>query len=215
MLQRILGLNGHVVVQALDSNLPDYDAVAARVRKVNGVVRVAPIIDGQVMATANGANSGVLVRGMRCADLEKLKEVSSTLSSGALARFQGGDSVIIGARLADKLRIVPGMDITLIAPEGDVTPFGTTPRIKTYKVAGTFRIGMSEYDATYVFMPLAEAQLYFNMPNLVSGIEVMVTNPDQVKDMVNPIGAAAGPAMRSYMAGHQLIAVWRWRWNAM
>lgn len=196
LLQRILGLNGHVVVQALDSNLPDYDAVAARVRKVNGVVRVAPIIDGQVMATANGANSGVLVRGMRRADLEKLKEVSSTLSSGALARFQGGDSVIIGARLADKLRIVPGMDITLIAPEGDVTPFGTTPRIKTYKVAGTFRIGMSEYDATYVFMPLAEAQLYFNMPNLVSGIEVMVANPDQVKDMVNPIGAAAGPAMR-------------------
>ena len=154
--------------------------MTARVREVPGVMRVAPIVNGEVMATQNGIAAGVLVRGMRREDLKTLTTVSKTLSEGALSRFEGGNSVIIGARLAERMRIVPGSSITLIAPRGNVTPFGVTPRVKSYVVAGTFNIGMSEYDQTFVFMPLAEAQLYFNMGSTVSGLEIMVRDPDHV-----------------------------------
>ncbi|HEX4535137.1 MAG TPA: ABC transporter permease, partial [Rhizomicrobium sp.] len=163
LLSRILGLNGHMVVQGLSGSLPDYDAAAKRIRAVPGVTQADPIVDGQVMATSAGINSGVLVRGISRADLAALTMVSRSLPQGALDRFQGGDSVIVGNRLATKLGLVPGMRITLIAPRGNVTPFGTTPRVKSYTVAGTFSIGMSEYDQTFIFMPLKEAQLYFNM----------------------------------------------------
>jgi lipoprotein-releasing system permease protein len=196
LLSRILGLNGHAVVQNYAGDLPDFDTIAAKVRAVPGVVRVAPIIDGQVMASANGMNSGVLVRGMRQSDLKSLTMVSSSLSDGALAHFTGGDEVIIGQRLANKMRLVPGNMITLIAPQGDVTPFGTTPRIKSYRIAGTFNVGMSEYDSTYVFMPLDQAQLFFNQDKTVSGLEVMVRDPDHIKAMVAPMGQAAGPYSR-------------------
>jgi lipoprotein-releasing system permease protein len=196
LLSRILGLNGHAVVQSYAGDLPNFDAVAAKVRAVPGVIRVAPIIDGQVMASANGMNAGVLVRGMRRSDLKSQTMVSSSLSDGALAHFTGGDEVIIGQRLANKMRLVPGQTITLIAPHGDVTPFGTTPRIKTYRIAGTFNVGMSEYDSTFVFMPLDQAQLFFNQDRTVSGLEVMVSNPDNIKAMVAPIGQAAGPYSR-------------------
>lgn len=196
LLAKILGLNGHVIVQGIGGNLTDFDSVAERIAKVPGVTRIAPIVDGQVMASSQGTTSGVIVRGMRRGDLATETTVSSTLSEGALARFQGGDSVILGARLADKLRVVPGMTVTLIAPRGNVTPFGVTPRVKTYTVAGTFRIGMSEYDRSFVFMPLGEAQLYFNMGNSVSGLEAMVQDPDRVNAMSGALGRAAGPGTR-------------------
>jgi lipoprotein-releasing system permease protein len=196
LLSRILGLNGHVIVQGYAGPLPNYDQLAVKVRAVPGVVRVAPIIDGQVMASANGTTVGVLVRGMRPSDLKTLTTVSSTLSEGALDHFSGGDEVIIGGRLADKMRLVPGASITLIAPQGDVTPFGTTPRVKTYRVAGTFNIGMSEYDQTFVFMPLDQAQLYFNMDRGVSGLEVMVQNPDDVDQMQTAIAQVSPPYAR-------------------
>jgi lipoprotein-releasing system permease protein len=196
LLSRILGLNGHIIVQGVDGNLPDFDAVAARVRGVPGVIHVSPIVDGQVMASSDGVNSGVLVRGMRPEDLKSLTMVSKSLSDGAMEHFHGGDSVIIGERLANKLRIVPGMPITLIAPRGNVTPFGMTPRVKAYTVAGTFRIGMSEYDSTFVFMPLAQAQLYFNMGPTVSGLEVMLSDPDRANGMADAIQKAAGPLAR-------------------
>src|SRR3954447_346303 len=196
LLARILGLNGHAVVQGLYGNLTDYDRLAGRLRAVRDVTRVTPIVDGQVMVTANGLNAGVIVRGMRRDDLKALSTVSSNLSQGALAHFEGGASVIVGQRLAEKLRLVLGMPITLIAPRGNVTPFGTTPRVKSYAVAGTFRIGMSEYDQTFIFMPLGEAQLYFNMDNSVNGLQVMVRDPEQINTAVNGIAAVAGPYTR-------------------
>ena len=160
------------------------------------VTRVAPIVEGQVMATSNGASLGVLVHGTRRADLANMPIVADSLSPGALDRYRGDDTVIIGQGLADKLRLAPGMQITLIAPRGNVTPFGVTPRIKTYTIAGTFRIGMSIYDSSYIFMPLEEAQLYFNLGRDVSALEVMITDPDNADAMANAIGSAAGPYVR-------------------
>ena len=196
LLSRILGLNGHVVVQSLSGPLTNYEDLAAKLRVVSGVTHATPVVDGQVMASANGINSGALVRGIARDDLRQFTTVSTKLSPGALDRFQGGDSVIVGYRLAQKLGLLPGMNITLIAPEGNVTPFGTTPRVKTYSIAGTFNIGMSEYDATFVFMPLDEAQLYFNMNGSVSDLEVMVTNPDNLGSVIPAISRTVGPHMR-------------------
>src|SRR4051794_38851532 len=196
LLARILGLNGHAVVQSLYGDITNYDALAAKVRAVPGVTRVTPIVDGQVMASANGLNGGVLVRGLRRNDLQKLTTVSDSLSDGALAHFQGGNSVIVGQRLAEKMRLLPGMPVTLIAPRGNVTPFGTTPRVKSYTIAGTFHVGKSEYDQTFVFMPLDEAQLYFNMGNSVNGLEVMVTDPDRANALATAIAATVGPVYR-------------------
>jgi lipoprotein-releasing system permease protein len=196
LLSRILGLSGHVVVQGYGGELMHFDDVAAKVRAVPGVVRVSPVVDGQVMATSNGISRGALVRGIRRDDLAKLTTVSKTLSPGALARFQGGDSVIIGYRMAQQMGVGPGMTITLIAPKGNVTPFGTTPRVKTYSVAGIFNIGMSEYDSSFVFMPLQEAQLYFNLGDGVSGLEAMVAKPDAVADYTPAIAQAVGPTAR-------------------
>ena len=207
LLARILGLQGHIIVQGVGPNLADFDSIAERVRGVPGVVRVAPIVDGQALASGGGSSPGVVVRGIRAKDLMSLTTVSHSLSSGALERYRDGDSVIVGARLANKLGIIPGGTITLIAPRGNVTPFGVTPRIKTYTVAGIFNIGMSEYDATFVFMPLSEAQLYFNMGDTVTGLEVMVAQPDSVNAMVEPIARAAGPSavVRSWQAISQSL----------
>jgi lipoprotein-releasing system permease protein len=196
LLSRILGLNGHMAIEAPAGNLGNYDAVVARVRAVPGVVRVAPIVTGEVMGTANGVSLGVLVRGMRAQDLKSLTEVSNSLSDGALQHYRGGDSVIIGGRLASQLHVAPGYQITLIAPRGNVTPFGVTPRVKTYTVAGTFNVGIAEYDQTFVFMPLQEAQLYFNMDDKVSQLEVMVTDPVRVGALIDPVEKAAGPYSR-------------------
>ena len=192
LLSTILGMNGHINIASY-SGITDYDAAAEKLRQVPGVTRAAPIIEGQVMATANGNSSGALVRGIKREDLASFTLVSSTLSPGALEKFNGS-AVIIGSRLASHFALVPGNVITLIAPKGDVTIFGNVPRSKSYLVAGTFNVGMSEYDAGYIFMPLDDAQLYFNMKGAVQGIEMMVADPDNIEAMEDPVAAAAPEA---------------------
>jgi lipoprotein-releasing system permease protein len=197
LLKSILGLSGHVTIQSQLGNMADYDAVAARVRSVPGVVRAVPVVDGQVMASQNGENAGVIVRGIRRADLAKLTVVAEKLRAGSLNYFDRDDVVIVGAGLAAKLGVRVGSDITLIAPKGNVTPFGTTPRVKTYHVISSFHIGNTLYDSNYIFMPLNEAQLYFNTGDTVSGIEVMITDPEADLGMLPALTKAAGPMMRA------------------
>jgi len=196
LLGRILGLNGHIIVQSITGSIPGYDATVGRIRQIPGVTGATPFIEGQVLVNGQGASFGALVRGLAPDDLKRLTTVSSTIKPAVLANFGTDDSVILGARLADRLGLAPGMTVTLLSPNGDVTPFGSTPRIKTYRVAGTFNIGMSEYDQTYIFMPLKEAQLFFGLGDAVQGIEVMVTQPDNVVSWHFPVQRAAGPAAR-------------------
>jgi lipoprotein-releasing system permease protein len=196
LLSRILGLQGHATIQGYYTDLNHYDALAQRVRAVPGVVSATPVVDGQVMATAGGLSNGVLVRGIRRQDLRGLAMVSKSLTDGALEHFHGGNAVIIGQRLAEKMRLAPGMTITLIAPHGNVTPFGVTPRVKSYTIAGTFSIGMSIYDETYVFMPFGEAQSYFNTGDTANNMVVMVDNPDHANALASAISRAAGPLAR-------------------
>ncbi len=197
LMGKILGFNGHFVVQGLGPTVQGWDNLANRLRHIPGVVRVTPLVEGQALATAAGASPGVLVRGIRSEDVMNMKLVADSLSEGAMRRFQANESsVLIGERLADQMGLLPGMNITLTAPRGNVTPFGVTPRQKQYTVAGTFKVGMSEYDQSVIFMPLAEAQTYFNRGNGVTGIEVMLDDPDRVNELRPKIMTAVGETAR-------------------
>jgi lipoprotein-releasing system permease protein len=180
LLDKILGLNGHLLIQPLESPLNDWEQVADRVSRVAGVMLAAPVVEGQALASSPFHASGVLVRGMRAKDIVKLPSIANNIKQGTLNGFDEGQGVLIGRRLADQLSLRAGDSVTLVAPKGAVTPMGVQPRIKAYKVAAVFEIGMSEYDIGFLFMPLPEAQAYFNRTGDVTAIEVYVDNPDRV-----------------------------------
>jgi len=192
LLDKILGLNGHLLVQPIESPLTDFDEVARRIAGIEGVRLAAPIVEGQALASSPFNASGVLIRGMRAADLTKLTSIATNLKQGTLEGFDQGQGVLIGRRLADQLTLRAGDNVTLVAPRGAVTPMGTTPRIKSYKIAGVFEIGMSEYDSAFVFMPLPEAQAYFNRAGDVTAIEVYTDSPDRVDYFRKLVNDAAG-----------------------
>jgi len=192
LLDKILGLNGHLLVQPLESPLTDWEPVAERIARVPGVRLAAPIVEGQALASSPFNAAGVLVRGLRAADLGKLGSIARNIKQGSLDGFDDGNGVAIGRRLADQLSLRAGDSVTLVAPRGAVTPMGTTPRIKPYRIVAVFEIGMSEYDAAFVFMPLKEAQAYFNRRGDVTAIEVYTTNPDRIGEFRQPVSDAAG-----------------------
>jgi lipoprotein-releasing system permease protein len=192
LLDKILGLNGHLLIQPLESPLTDWDAVTERIVKIPGIRLAAPIVEGQALASSPFHSSGVLVRGVRARDLVKLPSIANNIKQGSLEGFDEGQGVVIGRRLADALSLRYGDSVTLVAPRGAVTPMGITPRIKPYKVTAVFEIGMSEYDAGFVFMPLPESQAYFNRKDDVTAIEVFTTNPDKIDTFRKTVTEAAG-----------------------
>jgi len=192
LLSKILGLNGHLLVQPLETPLNDWDQVADRIAQIPGIILAAPLVEGQALASSPFNAAGVLVRGVRARDLTRLPSIANNIKQGSLEGFDEGQGVAIGRRLADQLSIRSGDNITLVAPRGAVTPMGTTPRIKVYKIAAVFEIGMSEYDAAFVFMPLPEAQLYFNRSGDVTAIEVYTENPDRIDLFRRLVTDAAG-----------------------
>jgi lipoprotein-releasing system permease protein len=192
LLSKILGLNGHVLIQPLEQALTDYAEVAKKVSAIKGITLAVPLVEGQALASSPFHAAGVLVRGIREQDLKSLPAIGPNIKNGTLEGFDEGQGVVLGARLANQLSVRAGDQVTLVAPRGAVTPMGTTPRIKTYKVAALFEIGMSEYDNVFVFMPLSEAQAYFNRPGDVSAIEVYTDNPDQIDKYRQLINEGAG-----------------------
>ncbi|MCM2292185.1 lipoprotein-releasing ABC transporter permease subunit [Allorhizobium sp. BGMRC 0089] len=193
LINRILGINGHMIVQPIDRPFTDYDELAKKFSAIPGVTLALPLVEGQTLASGKaGAGTGALVRGIRAEDLMKLTEVSKHIKAGNMDGFDAGEGVLIGSRMANDLGLKVGDSITLVSPEGDVTPMGVNPRVKSYKVSGIFEIGMSEYDSSIIFMPLKEAQLYFNADGLVQSIELFVTNPDDVDSLKPKVEEAAG-----------------------
>jgi lipoprotein-releasing system permease protein len=191
LLEKILGLNGHLLIQPLEKPLTDWAEVSDRIAKVPGIKLAAPIVEGQALASSPFNSGGVLVRGIRLADLEGLPSIAKNIKQGTLKGFDEGQGVAIGRRLADQLSLRSGDNITLVAPQGAVTPMGTMPRIKVYKVAAVFEIGMSEYDSAFVFMPLKEAQAYFNRAGDVTAVEVYTEDPDHVDKYRKAVETAA------------------------
>ncbi len=193
LFDKILGLNGHVVIHAMNGNFTDYEDVAARLRKVKGVQRVLPLIEGQAMASTVSLASGALIRGLSEKSLKSLTAVSDNVRAGTLDNFDDGTGIAMGTRLANQLRVRVGDKVSLVSPRGASTPFGTAPRVKRYNLSAIFEMGMSEYDNTIIFMPLKEAQKYFNKKNAVSVLEIVVDSPDEVGSMRPAILQAGGP----------------------
>ena len=191
LLDKILGLNGHILIQPLESPLTDWAALAERIAQIPGVRLAAPIVEGQALASSPFHSNGVLVRGILARDLVKLQSIANNIRQGTLEGFDEGQGVVIGRRLADALSLHTGDMVTLVAPRGAVTPMGTTPRIKPYKIAAVFEIGMSEYDMSILYMPLAESQAYFNRSGDVTAIEVYIDQPDRVERFRQLIPSAA------------------------
>ncbi|HLH47959.1 MAG TPA: ABC transporter permease, partial [Roseiarcus sp.] len=183
LLDKIIGLNGHLFLQPAETPLTDYDAVTQRVKKVQGVKLVLPLVEGQALASSQFNSSGVLVRGVREADLKQLPGIAGHINLGTLNGFDSAGGAAIGVRLAEHLGLRIGDKITIIAPRGAQTPFGVTPRIKSYPVVAIFQIGMFQFDNTFVFLPLPEAQAFFNLDGQVNVIEAFVDDPDRMDEM--------------------------------
>lgn len=196
----ILGSNAHLTVyhmQRVDEfgrttrTLPDYAGMAAEVRKVPGVIRVAPLVKGQVMATASGNNAGVEVFGIKPEDIVQIPRIADPETGrGDLGRL--GDGVAIGSGVALTLGVGVGDKVKLISPNGVKTAFGTSPRIKAYEVVYVFRSGRYDIDKTRIYMPFQEAQLYFNREAVADELEVIASDPEAVEDLVTPVAQAAG-----------------------
>lgn len=192
LLDRVLGLNGHAMVLGESSKLEGYEEIAERIRAIKGVVLASPLVEGQVMATANRQASGALVRGVPMRELAKREIITENLHSNRSIAELGGNDVLMGWRLAQKLGLRVGDSVTLISPQGTVTPFGSVPRTKAYRLAGTFNVGMYEYDSTFIYMPLLAAQTYFRLPEAVNGIEVYARNPDDIDYLRQPLFEVEG-----------------------
>ena len=190
LMEKIIGLNGHMFLQGVETPLTDYDAVSERVSKVPGVKLVLPLVEGQAFASSPFGQAGALVRGVREADLKRLPGVQGHITQGSLDGFDSGEGVAVGAKIAEHLSLRIGDQITLLTSHGAQTPFGVTPRSKTYTVSAIFKVGMANFDNLFIFMPLAEAQAFFNADGEANVIEVYVADPDNI-DRLKPAIAAA------------------------
>jgi lipoprotein-releasing system permease protein len=198
LLSRILGVNGHLTIYGVSKPIEDYEALTGRLAGLAGVRLVTPQVQGQVMIVAGGAASGGLVRGMRPADLKARELIAGNITAGDLGAFtEDGEAVLIGSRMAQKLGLKVGDNLTLVSPQGTTTVMGTVPRMKSYRIAALFEVGMYEYDSSFVYMPLPAAQLFFRLPARVNGIEIFADDPDEVRDLRWRVIQELGPGYRT------------------
>lgn len=197
LFDKILGLNGHVIVHKIGEPFADYNAIIPKLAEVPGVKNVMPIIEGQVMVSSAVLALGGLVRGMSERSLKSLPLVADNIRFGTLDGFDDQTGIAIGMRLASSLRVNVGDQITVITPRGASTPFGTSPRTKAYTIAAIFELGMSEYDKSVIFMPLGEAQKYFNKAGEVDVLEVVLDDPEKVAYFSQVLRVAGGPTVHT------------------
>jgi len=202
LFDKIVGLNGHAVIQGFDGRLPGWEPIAEAARKTPGVTSALPLIEQPLMATSNGRVEGVLVRGMRVPDLLANKTIAGNVQAGDLKSIVPGTGrVALGSRLADQLGAYPGSQISLISPDGRSTVMGTVPRIVTYTVGAVFEVGIYDYDKQMVIMPMQDAQNLLMMGDQVEDIEIQTDNPDRVQEILAPL--------QSMVKGRGVVIDWR------
>ena len=183
LMSKIIGVNGHVFLQAADTPLNDYDAVIERISKTPGLKVALPIVESAAGVSSPYQQSGALVRGVRERDIKLLPGVADNVRQGTLDGFDVGEGVAIGQKLAENLSVRIGDKVTILTARGAATPFGITPRIKSYPVVAIFQIGVSEFDGIFVFMPFEEAQAFFNKEDEATLIEAFVDEPEKMDEM--------------------------------
>jgi lipoprotein-releasing system permease protein len=194
LVSRILGVNGHISVNAYaGQKLDDYQKLVDQIRALSDVASATPVLDGQaLLSTEGGGARGGLVRGISLDNLRALHPISDHIVAGNLADFTGDDTIVVGVGLATTYRLRIGDPLTVISPEGAATAFGTIPRVRAYKVVAIFDAGLSDYNNSVVFLPLPAAQVFFQKPNAVTGIEIRLHDPDEV----NAVGAQLTPLLQ-------------------
>ncbi|MCJ7420239.1 lipoprotein-releasing ABC transporter permease subunit [Sphingomicrobium astaxanthinifaciens] len=202
LFDRIVGLNGHAIVQGYDGRLDDWRAIADEARAIPGVVEATPLIEQPLMASSNGRVEGILLRGVRLDDIRSNPLITQNITAGSIAELSpGSNNVAIGARLANALGAYPGAEISLISPDGRPTPVGTVPRIVTYRVAAIFEVGVYDYDKAFVVMPIEDAQTLLMLGDAVAMVEVEVSEPDRVEAILAPL--------RPVINGKGVLVDWR------
>ncbi len=202
LFDKIVGLNGHAIVQGYEGRLSNWQQIADAARRTPGVTTALPLIEQPLMASANGRVEGVLVRGMRIGDLRANTAINDNVKSGDMrAITPGSGRVAVGSRLAELLGAYPGSEIALISPEGRSTVVGTVPRIVSYTVGAVFEIGVYDYDKAFVVMPMEDAQTLLMMGDEVGMIEIQSTDPDRVNEIVAPL--------ERLVRGRGIIIDWR------
>lgn len=198
LLGRVLGINGQMgVYPAWGDTLADYEQKRQAVQKVSGVAAVIPVVDGQVMASSGDVSSGVMVRGMQADDFNKRDILMEKYRGADLTEFEG-NTVILGYRLASKMAVRAGDAITLVSPKGNITAFGTIPKMKSYRVLGVFNTGMYEYDGNFIFMPLDSAQKFFMTKDRVSHLEIFTHKNVDVEAVLEQVFDVAGEDAQVY-----------------
>ncbi|MCB9957243.1 MAG: lipoprotein-releasing ABC transporter permease subunit [Rhodospirillaceae bacterium] len=200
LVERVLGLNGHLGIYGNGRALSDYEELADEVADMDGVTLVAPVVEGQVLVTVRGVASGARVRGVPAGYLHQRPALADDLYPQDVD-FSDGDSIAIGADMAQRLGVAVGDRMTLISPEGNPGPFGTMPRLRDYSVVALFDSGMYEYDNSYIYMPLTAAQQFFRLGEAVTTLEVFVDHPEEIADIRTRMREAIGTEGR----------VWDWQ----
>jgi lipoprotein-releasing system permease protein len=199
LLDKIVGLNGHAIIQAYGGRLDDWQDILKRVEATPGVTRATPLIEQPLLATFNGRVEAILVRGNTAADINRL---SAKRVAGNFTELRAGSTnVAIGSRLAESLGAQLGDTITIINPQGRATPFGTVPRQIGYRVAAIFEIGVYDYDQAYVVMPIADAQTLLLTGDTIGMIEVTTTDADTAAETLKPI--------KDSLAGRAQVTDWK------
>lgn len=191
-LNNILGIQGHLVAVNTTGKFSDHDSYAEEISKIQGVKFVAPIVIAQSMAVKDSYSSGVIVRGISADKLEQKPLVKNSVKPNVLNEFEKGEGVIVGIDLARTLRIKAGDEVKIITTDTNSTVFGSIPRIKTFRVAGTFDVGLYQHNSTTIFMPLDQAQQLYRYGNTVTEVEIMTTDPENMDRLKNAIKNVSG-----------------------
>lgn len=201
LLDRILGVNGHATVRAYETGFADRAALVADLQAADGVVLATPLVDGQAMLSSGDAVRGVLVRGLPLDKLKQLPSLDGNIVAGSLDDLTGTATVAIGERLVERYGFRIGDRIALISPRGTVTPFGTAPRLKRFKLVAIFRIGLSEYDLNFTFVPIAAAEAFFGLGSNQGAIDIVLDDPDTID--------ARAPALRDIAGAAHYLTDWK------
>jgi lipoprotein-releasing system permease protein len=202
LFDKIVGLNGHAVLQGYDNRLSDWRRIAVAAKNTPGVTSALPLIEQPLMASANGRVEGVLVRGVRVEDIRSNKLLTDNVRSGDIRSITvGSNMVALGSQLAKKLGAFPGSEISLISPEGRSTPMGSVPRIVTYRVGAVFEVGVFDYDSAFVVMPIEDAQTLLMLGDDIGMVEVQTDDPDKVEEILAP--------MQQAMQGKGVVVSWK------
>ncbi|ASL40541.1 MULTISPECIES: lipoprotein-releasing ABC transporter permease subunit [Acetobacter] len=192
LMGRILGLNGDLTIYGQGRTISQYEDVTHKVRSVPGVVSAIPLVEGQVLLSAGAYNSGGMVHGLTPQGLRDLKAVSSSIIAGSLDDFGPDDSIVVGVTMAERAGLGIGSGLTLVSPDGAATAFGTVPRVRRYRVVAIFDAGVNDYNSSVVFLPMHAAQIYFQMPNKATQIQVMTKDAEHVRPVTLAIENAVG-----------------------